>query len=135
MRQLTQKQRLRHYSMLAGIAIAVPALLVVVCGVITWSRASGLGMAIIPSNFFVHFIFGLLFFRHEADNKYAIAILVGFFSVFLFFPLLFFIPVLHSFWATVILGYVIYIVLSALLWEVVYRILQGVYRIKNKTEL
>lgn len=132
MKQLSQKQRLRHYIILGGLVLAVPVAVSLLCVILTGSVANGLGMAVVPSVFLVHFIFGQVFLKDSGYEKMPIAVLAGFVAQFLFWGIVLVMPGFMPFGLALLFGYAFFIVASALLWEGIYRTVVWVYGVIEK---
>lgn len=127
MKVFSTRQRLRYYIILAGGILAVPVAVILLCIVLTGSRAAAVGMAVIPSAAVIHGGFGLLFLKNAGVEKYAISIIAAITGVFLFWLVAFKLAAFSPFALGLIFGYMLFIVLSTLFWEGIYRVLVWVY--------
>lgn len=127
MKPLSTKQRLRHYIILAGGILAVPVVVTLLCVILTGSRVAAVGMATIPSVVIIHGGFGLLFLKGAGREKYAISIMAAIIAVFLFWLVAFKLAAFSPFALGLMFGYMLFIVLSALFWEGIYRVLVWVH--------
>jgi hypothetical protein len=132
MKQLTKKQRLRHYIILGGLVLAVPVVVSLLCIILTGGVTNGLGMAVVPSVFLVHFIFGQVFFKDAGYEKLPVSVFTGFVAQFLFWGIVLVMPGFMPFGLALLLGFVLFIVFSALFWEGIYRIMVWMYGVIEK---
>lgn len=126
-------KRLRYYLLLAALIIAVPIVVLVGSIIFTGSIGHGLGMAVIPSLFGIHFIFGLLYFKPYTNVKYAAGILAIIPGAGLLWPAITW-GATPWFWLSLITGYLTYLLFSILLWEVLYHSVVFIKYLKQKTQ-
>ena len=113
------KKRLRYYLLLAALIIAVPVVVLLGSIIFTGSVGHGLGMAVIPSLFGIHFIFGLLYFKPYNNLKYAAGILAIIPGAGMFWPAITW-GATPWFWFSCLTCYLSYLLISILLWETIY---------------
>lgn len=133
MKHLSKQKRLRHYIILGGLVLALPLVVALLCIIVTGGVTDGLGAAAVPSVFLIHFVFGLIFLRDAGYEKMPLATLAGFIGLFLFWVIAFHMPGFMPLGLALLLGYALFIVASALLWEGIYRVTIWVHSLINKT--
>lgn len=124
------KKRLRYYILLAVLIIAVPVVVLLGSIIFTGSVGHGLGMAVIPSLFGIHFIFGLLYFKPYTNAKYAAGILSIIPGAAMFWPAVTW-GATPWFWLSLITAYFTYLLLSIILWETLYHCIAVIKRVRE----
>lgn len=124
------KKRLRYYVLLAVLIIGVPIVVLLGSIIFTGSLGHGLGMAVIPSLFGIHFIFGLPYFKPYTNVKYAAAILAIIPGAGMFWPAVTW-GATPWFWLSLITVYLTYLLLSVILWETLYHCIVIIKRVRE----